>query len=219
MKNKIKKFILKNKKYLSIIAVGLVFILFGYVSWEVYFSKIEIFKQEEKKMLESAQRYYSFRKQYLPKEGEYRQVDLKTLYENVEMDDLYIPKTKKACNLDSWVRVYMKDGEYHYITYLECGKYKSKVDHEAPIITLNGNDTFYVAYGSKYEELGVKEVVDNEDGKMDIKKVVIEINHYFDNYHINCVFVLSKSIIQVKSTIFIFAKAYLTDRHHREHKY
>jgi len=174
MKERIKKFAVKNKKYLIILAIGFLFILSGYISWNIYFSKIEIFKNEEKELVNAAKRYYSFRKQYLPKEGEYRQIDLQTLYENVEMDDLYVPKTKKACSLDSWVKVYMKDGEYNYVAYLECGKYKSKIDHEGPKVTLNGNKTFYVALNSKYEELGVKEVIDNKDGKLDVNKVVID---------------------------------------------
>jgi len=174
MKEKIKIFVQKNKKYLIILVIGFLFILSGYISWEIYFSKIEIFKSEEKKMQQAAERYYSFRKQYLPKEGEVRQVDLKTLYENVEMDDLYIPKTKKTCSLDSWVRVYKKDGEYKYITYLECGKYKSKIDHEGPKVILNGDTTVYVGLNSKYEELGVKKVTDDKDGNIDIKNVVID---------------------------------------------
>ena len=90
------------------------------------------------------------------------------------MDDLYVPKTKKACNPESWVRVYKKGNEYKYIVYLECGKYKTNIDHDAPVITLNGEKTFYVALGYKYEELGVKEVKDDKDGKIDIKNVNID---------------------------------------------
>ena len=174
MKDKIKDFVQKNKKYLVVLLVGLVLILIGYIYWDVYLSKIEIFKKEEKQLQEAAERYYSFRKQYLPKEGGYKTITLNELYENVEMEDLYVPKTKKVCSPDSWVKVYNEKGKYKYITYLECGKYKSKIDHEGPKITLNGNDVFYVAFGSKYEELGVKEVVDDEDGQMDIKDVIID---------------------------------------------
>ncbi len=174
MKKKIKNFINKNKKYLIILFIGFLFMLVGYISWEVYFSKIEIFKAEEKKLIEAGKTYYKFRQQYLPKDGEFREVDLETLYKNVEMDGLYVPKTKKMCNSKSWVRVYNTKEKYTYIAYLDCGKYKSDVDHKGPEIKLNGSNTLYVALGNKYEELGIKEVIDDKDGKIDSKQVEID---------------------------------------------
>ena len=67
MKKKIKNFISKNKRYLIILFIGFLFMLVGYISWEVYFSKIEIFKAEEKKLIEAGKTYYKFRQQYYQK--------------------------------------------------------------------------------------------------------------------------------------------------------
>ena len=57
-----------------------------------------------------------------------------------------------------------------YYTYLKCGIISSNVDHKGPEITLNGDDEVNINLGSKYDEEGVKSVVDNTDGKIDVYK-------------------------------------------------
>lgn len=169
---------MKRKRLLTIIIIascGILLILTGFLSWKLYFEKYKIFKNQEKQILGVAKRYYSLNKQYLPNIGEARDIKLQTLYDGGHISDLYIPKTTKLCNSNSWVRVYHNDkDEYIYTTYLECGKYSSKIDHVGPEITLNGNSKMVIGIGSKYEELGVSKVVDNHDGKIDTKNVVID---------------------------------------------
>src|SRR5699024_4695828 len=75
---------------------------------------------------------------------------------------------------ESWVKVRREDGEYKYYTYLKCGVISSIVDHKGPEITLNGDDSITIDQGSKYKELGVKSVVDNSDGKMNVDDVTID---------------------------------------------
>ena len=71
-------------------------------------------------------------------------------------------------------KVRQEDGEYKYYTYLKCGAISSIVDHDGPKITLNGDDEITIDKGDKYKELGVKSVVDNSDGKLDVNDVVID---------------------------------------------
>ena len=174
MKQKLVKLLKKNKKTLIIAFVGCLFVLSGYIIWDKYYAKLEMFKKEETKFLDAVKNYYSYRSQYLPKNGDTREITLEDLYLKDQIDTLYIPGTKKSCNPKSWVRVYNDNNEYKYTTYLECGKYKSKVDSKGPVITLNGDKTVYLSLNTKYEELGVKSVTDDKDGKMNVENVVID---------------------------------------------
>lgn len=166
----------KNLKKIVVLAsVGLVLIVVGFLSWEFYFSKQLIFKNQEKEFLEVVERYYSMNKQYLPKKGETREVVLQFLYDGNHLSDLYIPKTKELCDSNgSWVRVYNNNGQYEYTTYLKCGKYESKVDHTGPEVVLNGGNTQVISIGSDYEELGVKSVIDKVDGPINVSSVIID---------------------------------------------
>ncbi len=169
---------MKKKDFLKIIilvGVGFLLLFGGILSWNLYFSKYQIFHQQEKAFLEAVTRFYSLNPQYLPKLKETREMTLQDLYDGNHITDLYIPKTKKLCDSNSWVRVYQnEDGEYEYTTYLKCGKFESKVDHTGPEITLNGSIQSIVPIGTTYQELGVKSVVDQEDGKIDSEKVIID---------------------------------------------
>ena len=49
----------KNKKIMILILVGIILILSGTLSWNLYFSKFKIFKDNEKLFLETVERYYS----------------------------------------------------------------------------------------------------------------------------------------------------------------
>lgn len=175
MGDKIFDFFKKNlkKHHLILLGIGLIFVLVGVVSWNVYFSKYYIFEQQEKYFLETVKDYYEFHSVYLPKEDDIKTLTLENLYEMGQIEAINYPKSNKLCNTDSWVKVYNDGKDYHYYVYLKCGKYESKVDHEGPVITLKGDDTIYVSLNKEYKELGIEKVVDDVDGNIDVSKVVI----------------------------------------------
>lgn len=170
------EFIKKNLKLIVMASIGTILILIGLVSWNVYFSKYKIFYDQERKFKKAVIRYYEYHKQYLPKVGESRELTLQNLYDSDQIDDLYIPKTRKTCDVNnSFVRVYLNDkNEYIYDVYLKCGKYESSGDHKGPEIILNGDEEITISLNSEYSELGVKEVKDNKDGKIDVNTVTID---------------------------------------------
>lgn len=174
MKKLISDFINKHKAFVRIIEIVLGLIILGLLSWNLVFVKYKDFAVNESKFLKAAKRYYEYHSQFLPKDNESREITLQDLYEYNQIDDLYIPKTRRTCDVNSWVRVYKEDNEYKYYTYLKCGKYKSRVDHEGPIITLKGNEEISIPLNSKYEEQGIKDVTDNKDGQIKIESVVID---------------------------------------------
>lgn len=168
-------FVKKNKKVIIILAIGLIFILSGLLSWNFYFSKYYIFHNQEKDFLEAVERYFEFNSKFLPRKDETKEITLQDLYDGEHIQSLYVPKTKKLCDPNSWVRVYHNtNGEYEYRTYLKCGKFESDVDHVGPEITLNGASQVVLALGSEYQELGVSKVNDKEEGKIDITSVAVD---------------------------------------------
>ena len=168
-------FFKKNKKVIIIFTVGIVFILSGVLSWNLYFSKFKIFEDQEKDFLGAVERYFEFNVNFLPKKNETKEITLQDLYDGDHISSLYVPKTRKLCDPNSWVRVYQNDnGEYEYLTYLKCGKFESDIDSEGPEITLNGNKQTVIALGSNYQELGVSKVVDKVQGKMNVKDVIVD---------------------------------------------
>ena len=174
MKKLILDFIDKNKKLSIMIAVGFGLILLGLLSWNLVFVKYKDFAVNESKFIKAAKRYYEYHSQFLPKDNESREVTLQDLYDYNQIGDLYAPKSRKMCDVNSWVRVFKIDNEYKYYAYLKCGKYSSRVDHEGPVITLNGDDEITVPLNTEYKELGVKDVNDKKDGKMNIENVIID---------------------------------------------
>lgn len=169
------KFLKKNKKIVILISVGVLLILSGILSWNLYFSKFKIFKDNEKLFLETVERYYSMNSNYLPEKNGTREMTLQKLYEGHHITDLYVPKTKKLCDSNSWVRVYQdENGKFSYTTYLKCGKFESNVDHTGPEITLNGESEITLALGSTYQEPGVSKVYDKVDGNLNTSDVVID---------------------------------------------
>lgn len=169
------KFIKKNIKSIILIIVGFILILSGYLSWNFYFSKYDIFNKQEKLFLDTVKRYYDFNSNQLPKKNETRETNLQELYDGNHIEALYIPKTRKLCDTNSWVRVYQNDdGTFEYTVYLKCGKYESNTDHTGPEITLNGDINTILAFGSSYIEPGVNKVVDKEEGIIDNSQVIID---------------------------------------------
>ena len=134
------------------------------------------FKQNENEMVKAAKRYYEINLDKLPTGTRISTVTLQTLSRESYIDkDFYVPFSKEPCSItESWVKVKHTDSGYKYYAYLECGVLKSTTDHKGPTITLNGKDEITINKDEKYEELGVKKVVDNADGKMDVKDVTID---------------------------------------------
>lgn len=160
-------------KYLKISVVVLILILFV---WFFLLSPFIAFKNNEKVMLNAAKRYFEINSNELPTGDRVKTLSLKTLYnKSFIKEDLKLPISSKICSVsDSWVKVKKVDGNYKYYVYLKCGVLSSNVDSKGPSITLNGDEVITLNRGDKYEELGVKSVVDNTDGKLDVSDVVID---------------------------------------------
>lgn len=144
--------------------------------WFLFLNPMFTFKGYEKKVTKAAERYFELNPSQLPTGQRVATVSVQKLYYKAYLDeDMYIPYTKNACSVtDSWVKVKQENGKYKYYTYLKCGVFNSNIDHEGPTIKLNGEEELIVNKGRKYEELGVKSVIDKTDGKLDPKDVIIK---------------------------------------------
>ena len=165
------KKILKYIKIVVTIAIPCLFI------WFLIIYPFLEFKKNENIVEDAAKRYYQLNSDKLPTGKRISTVTLKSLFDSAYIkEDFYIPYTKKPCSVtESWVKVSQTDnGEYKYYTYLKCGVFKSNVDAEGPIITLNGENEITINRGEEYIEQGVKSLKDNTDGKMDINSVTID---------------------------------------------
>ena len=160
-------------KYLKIACVVIVCLLF---LWFLVISPLLKFKGYEKQAEDAARRYFELNESELPTGTRVKTLSIQKLFDQAYLkEDFYVPYSKNPCSItESWVKVRKEDGEYKYYTYLKCGVISSLVDHKGPEIILNGDDEITVDRGTKYKELGVKSVVDNTDGKMDIKDVTID---------------------------------------------
>ena len=173
MDKKRKKF--DKKKIIKIISLIAVVVVILLLVWFLYFYPRKVFKDNEKLLEEAGVRYYEINKARLPKdEGRVISVSLNTLVKQKYLDGLYEAYGDKLCDLnESNVKAVNKEGGYVYYTYLKCGNYESDVDHEGPVITLNGSSDMTISRGDTYEEPGIKSVVDNIDGNIDASKVTI----------------------------------------------
>ena len=160
-----------SRKIKILITVALTLAFF----WFLIIYPMITFYNNESKLLDAGKRYFEIYSNELPTGERVKTVGLNTLYHKAFLkNDLYVPYTKKTCSIEnSWVKVKKVNGEYKYYTYLECGVLSSAVDHKGPVITLNGGKEITVDKDGKYEELGVKSVVDNTDGKLNVKNVKI----------------------------------------------
>ena len=165
-----------NKKTLSVLKLLVVVVIVALFVWFIFIKPSYNFSKYEKTLEEAAVRYYQLNQTELPTGKRVATVTMQTLYHKSYLkEDFYIPYTDKPCDLkESWVKVRKVDGEYKYYTYLQCGAMKSTVDNKGPEIKLNGSDVVTIDLGSKYKEPGVKSVVDNTDGKMNVKDVTID---------------------------------------------
>ena len=165
-----------NKEVLKKIKLFITIVLILIFVWFLIVSPMITFHNNEGKLENAAKRYFELNSNELPSGENVKTVTLKTLYhKSFIKNDLYIPYTNKTCSIEnSWVKVRKVDGEYKYYTYLECGVLSSTVDHKGPVITLNGDESISIGKGDEYKELGVKSVVDNTDGKLDVTNVTIK---------------------------------------------
>ena len=152
-----------------------VVIIVGFL-WFLVISPMITFHSNEKKLEEAAKRYFELNSNQLPTGQRVKTVTLATLYhKSFIKGDIYIPHTTKTCSIEnSWVKVKKENNDYKYYTYLECGILSSTIDHKGPEITLNGNNSVTVGLGEEFTDSGVKNVVDNVDGKLNIKDVTIK---------------------------------------------
>ena len=160
-------------KYLKIAIVCIVVALF---LWFLVIHPLLTFKGYENQIESAAKRYFELNESQLPTGTRVKTLSVQELFDQAYLkEDFYVPFSKKPCSItESWVKVRKEDGKYKYYTYLQCGVLSSLVDHEGPEIILNGDDEITIDQGDKYEELGVKSVVDNSDGKMNVDDVEID---------------------------------------------
>lgn len=170
-----KKGIDKNK-IIKIVIVVVVIIVLVLLLWFLYFYPNKVFRENERLLEEAGKRYYEINSTRLPnEEGRVISVTLNTLVKQKYLDGLYEAYGNKLCDLnESNVKAVNKDGDYTYYTYLKCGNHESKVDHDGPVITLNGSKNMTVSRGDTFNDPGVKSVVDNVDGNMDKSSVSIK---------------------------------------------
>ena len=167
-----KKIAFNIKFIISLIIVGL-------FVWYLVISPMMKFHDNEKQMINAAKRYFEINSNELPTGKRIKTLSLSTLYSKSYLEnDFYVPYTSNVCDqTDSWIKVRKNNsGEYEYLVYLDCGVLQSSIDHTGPEIKLNGSEEVTIGLGSKYKEEGVKSVVDNTDGKLDGKDVVIKGN-------------------------------------------
>lgn len=165
-----------KKKIIRIVIVVLMIVVLVLLLWFLYFYPNKVFRDNEKLLEEAGKRYYEINSTRLPKEeGRVISVSLNTLVKQKYLDGLYEAYGNKLCDLnESNVKAVNKDGDYTYYTYLKCGNHESSVDHEGPVITLNGSKNMTVSRGDTFNDPGVKSVVDNVDGNMDKSSVSIK---------------------------------------------
>lgn len=163
----------------SFIRLSLILVLSAlliFIVWQFMIKPTIDFKNNEKIVEDAARRYYEFNYSQLPTGERVATLSIQQLYDKAFLTkDLYIPNSTKPCDSqNSWVKVRKENGEYKYYTYLKCGLQESDVDHEGPVIELNGKEEITIGLGETYEEPGVKSVKDKKDGKLDPKDVVIK---------------------------------------------
>ena len=167
----------KNNQKLNVKLIVTVAIVCCFV-WFLVVAPLTSFHKNEKIMEEAAKRYFELNSNLLPTGERVKTVDLSTLYhQSYIKKDMYIPYTNKTCSIDnSWVKVRKENNTYRYYTYLECGFLSSTIDHKGPEITLNGDTNVRIGKGEEYSDPGIKSVIDNVDGKMEVSSVAVKSN-------------------------------------------
>ena len=166
----------KNKNNANTIKLIITIVIVFCFVWLLIVSPMMTFHKNEQILTDAAKRYFELNSNLLPTGERVKTVKLNTLYhQSYIKKDLYIPYTHKTCSVEnSWVKVRRENNEYRYYTYLECGLLSSSVDHKGPVITLNGDKEMKIGKNDTFKDPGIKSVVDNVDGKMDISKVSVK---------------------------------------------
>ena len=165
-----------NKKGKGIIKIIITLgIIFGFV-WFLVVSPMITFHNNEKKLEKAAKRYYEIHSNSLPTGSRVKTLTLKELYDDgLLKGDIEVPNSNKVCSMgNSWVKVRKEDNLYRYYVYLDCGMFRSKVDHEGPEIKLNGSSEITLGIDEEYKEEGVASVIDKNDGKLKVEDVTIK---------------------------------------------
>lgn len=164
-----------ENKMMKKIKLAVTILIIALFIWFLVLSPLISFKNYEKQMTEAGEKYYRTYSNELPTGERVKTLTLQDLYYKAFVkEDFYIPYTEKPCDLKaSWVKVKKVDGEYKYYTYLKCGVLESTIDHKGPKITLKGEETMKIAKGDTFKEPGIESVIDNTDGKLEVKNVEI----------------------------------------------
>ena len=164
------KKIIRNIKILIVVALIAAFV------WFIVVSPMITFHKNEESLENAAKRYFEINKEQLPTGERVKTITLNELYNDSYLkEDFYSPYSKKSCSItNSWVKVRRENNEFKYYVYLDCGILNSKIDHDGPDIKLNGDSKITLGVDEVYKEPGVKSVVDNNDGKLDVKDVTIK---------------------------------------------
>lgn len=166
-----------NKKIKILLFVLVILGLIGFGAYKIYFEKLFLFQENEKLFLERAESYFDINRTHVPKAGDYKNITLQDMYDDALIDTMFVPKSTKFCSeKNSFVRLINEQGVLRYVVYLDCGKFKSKVDHTAPVVVLNGEKKVIVNLYDSYQEQGVKTVVDDYDGLINNEKVEVLSN-------------------------------------------
>ena len=166
------------KKLKTILKVVIGLAVIGCLVWFLILWPYISFKTNEQKLLEAGKRSYEINSDKLPSGTQVATISMQVLYNQQYIkEDIFIPYTKSPCsNTESWVKVRNEGKEYKYYAYLKCGSIQSDTDHEGPEIKLNEGEEIIANKGEKFEDPGVKSVIDNTDGKIDLEKVSIKSN-------------------------------------------
>ena len=164
------------QKYVGKVKFLIVLAIIGAFVWFLVISPMITFHGNEKKMENAAKRYFELNQNELPTGQRVKTLTLKKLFDGAYVkEDMYVPYTKKTCSVEnSWVKVKRNsNNQFDYFVYLDCGILQSNVDHEGPVVKLVGEDEITIGVGEVYKDDGVKSVVDNKDGKLNIDDVNI----------------------------------------------
>lgn len=163
-----------NKKSIKLVVT---MIIVGFFLWFLVIYPMIVFHSNEKEFLNAAKDYFDMNQGELPKGKRVKTLSLKTLYyKSFLKKSLYSPYTKKTCSISkSWVKVRYEDGDYKYYVYLDCGgALHSLVDYKGPEIRLNGDSIMTLGIGEEFNDPGVKNVIDGNDGVIKNSEVSVK---------------------------------------------
>lgn len=163
-----------KKKMVKTITIIALAVATGFLIWKIIVYPLIDFYKKEKELTKAGEEYFERNTSLKPDEGEVSTVTLETLIKQKYIISMRSTYGKKGCDYkNSWVKLKRKEGEYKYITNLQCGTMKSTVDNEGPTIKLKGKEEIEIEKGTKYTDEGIESVYDNTDGKMNTKDVIV----------------------------------------------